>query len=76
MHIPVIRMDCWAAKATERPWLFQDRYRIRKDTPHPVDGATLCRAFISQEDMRRINGDSCDGCARMPEFGGDHVAAL
>jgi hypothetical protein len=66
MHVPTRRMDCWTDTATERPWLFQDRYRIRRLTPEPVDGARRCRAWDrATEDRQRINGSACDGCARL-----------
>lgn len=68
MHTPTRRMDCHTDTATERPWLFQDRYRIRKDTPDAADPARECKAWGREgADRLRINGDTCDGCARLPQ---------
>lgn len=65
-HVPTRRMDCHTDAATERPWLFTDRYRIRKDQPEATDPARECKAWgRNSDDRERINGDTCDGCARI-----------
>lgn len=65
MHIPPIgAMACHTTEATARPWLWRDRYQ---PAHRPVkDEARECRAFSSKEQREAIQGDSCDGCARLP----------
>lgn len=66
MHVPKIRMSCWTDSATPRPWLWMDRFRIKKHREDAIDDAIFCCAWDRDEaDLSRINGESCDGCARL-----------
>lgn len=68
MHIPKMKMSCWTAEATPRPWLWMDRYRINRFRPDAIDPSISCRAWDRDAgDRERINGDSCDGCARIKQ---------
>lgn len=55
-HVPSAPMGCHATEATPRPWAGQENRE--------------CRAFVSVEQMIKLNGATCwkDGrpCARMP----------
>ena len=67
MHIPTRPMDCRTDDDSPQPWMYTDLYRLQKLDRDWHNPATVCRAFGSKQQRQSIQGNSCDGCARIPE---------
>lgn len=65
MHRPKARPSCWTDAATPRPWLAADLLRVAKGEP-PIDSTVVCRTWADERQLKELQGDVCDGCARLP----------
>jgi hypothetical protein len=65
MHTPT-RLDCWASVATHRPWRWADTEAQKTGTGYS-DNAAMCRAHRDKAERIALEGQSCEGCARIPE---------
>jgi hypothetical protein len=65
MHVPTTRPACYSGYATFRPWLARDQ-TYDSTALRPLDANRVCKAWGSPEELLKINGTVCDGCARLP----------
>ena len=69
-HIPTQRPGCWAAVMVDRPWRWADIQAQAATTgyPKPVIQFPVreCRAWADEAQLRSLQGNACDGCARLP----------
>jgi hypothetical protein len=72
MHVPAAKPACWTGEASPRPWLAMDLFRLKTIKGGHHDPAIECKEWMpfkdkGAEEVRRwINGNACDGCARLP----------
>lgn len=63
-HIPTARPGCWKDTAPPRPWLWSDRHQMRwRKLKQPNEACHF--ATWPEEERRKLQGKTCDGCARL-----------
>ena len=65
IHVPNHRMGCFSLDAAPRMWA--DKNGCKPMTPEEIEKSRWCGAFRDKEQRLFIQGDSCEGCARIRE---------